>query len=147
LKSLTLKSLMGDEPVWFAADVGQQSERKKGLLAHHLYEFCSFLDACLCMDKAARIDYHDENPNHAMVFAGVDIQNDKPVKWLVENSWGTQNGKDGYFVMYDNWFDEFVLCSIVHKKYVSPDLMSILKTEPVILSPWDAMAKLLRNVK
>lgn len=147
LKSLTLKSLLADDPVWFAADVGQHSERKKGILADHLYEFCNFFDACLCMDKAARIDYHDENPNHAMVFAGVDMQNDKPVKWLVENSWGTQNGKDGYFVMYDNWFDEFVLCSIVHKKYVSPDLMSILKTEPVILSPWDAMAKLLRNVK
>jgi bleomycin hydrolase len=147
LKSLTMKSLLGDDPVWFAADVGQQSERKKGILADHLYEFCKFLDTCICMDKAARIDYHDENPNHAMVFAGVDIQNDKPVKWLVENSWGTQNGKDGYFVMYDNWFDEFVLCSIVNKKYVTPDLMDILKAKPVILSPWDAMAKLLRNVK
>lgn len=146
LKSLTLKSLLGDDPVWFAADVGQQSDRKRGILADNLYEFCKFFGTCLSLDKAARIDYHEVNPNHAMVFAGVDIQNDKPVKWLVENSWGTQNGKDGYFVMYDNWFDEFVLCGIFHKKYVPKELMDILKTEPVIISPWDTMAQLLRNV-
>lgn len=146
LKSLTMKSLLADDPVWFAADVGQQSERKKGILADNLYEYCKFFNTCLDMDKAARIDYHEVNPNHAMTFAGIDIQNDKPVKWLVENSWGTQNGKDGYFVMYDNWFDEFVLCSIVNKKYVPQDLMDILKTKPTVLPPWDAMGELLRNV-
>ena len=34
---------------------------------------------------------------HAMLFNGVDLNSqDKPVKWRVENSWGTKGGEKGY---------------------------------------------------
>ncbi|KAI8067496.1 peptidase C1-like family-domain-containing protein [Gongronella butleri] len=45
------------------------------------------------MSKADRILYGESAMTHAMVFTGVHLdENGKPVKWRVENSWGSDNG-------------------------------------------------------
>ena len=33
---------------------------------------------------------------------------ERPRKWRVENSWGDTGSDKGYFVMTDDWFDEFL---------------------------------------
>jgi bleomycin hydrolase len=44
---------------------------------------------------------------HAMVISGVHLDSSgRPVRYKVENSWGSENGQNGYFVMMDSWFDE-----------------------------------------
>lgn len=44
---------------------------------------------------------------HAMVISGVQLDSaGKPVRYKVENSWGEDAGKDGYFVMTDAWFEQ-----------------------------------------
>ena len=40
------------------------------------------------MSKSERLEYGDSVMTHAMLFTGVDLKNNKPVKWRVENSWG-----------------------------------------------------------
>ena len=37
-----------------------------------------------------------------------DIQEQKIIKWRVENSWGTEKGDKGYLAMSDEWFNEYV---------------------------------------
>jgi len=143
MKSISLKSILSDEPIWFGADVGKQSDREKGILSDGLYQYCKFLGVCLCMDKKDRINYYEQFPTHAMVITGVDTQGTRPIKWLVENSWGTENGKDGYFVMYDKWFDEYLLAVVVHKRFVPKDIQKILDTEPTVLPSWDPMFEII----
>lgn len=44
---------------------------------------------------------------HAMVITAVHLDDKgNPVRYRVENSWGSDRGDKGYFVMRDAWFDE-----------------------------------------
>jgi bleomycin hydrolase len=95
------------------------------------------------LDKAGRLDYGHSRMTHAMVLTGVDVdESSHPVKWKVENSWGTDVGDKGYFLMTDQWADEYVYEIAVHKHYVDPALLLVLDTDPIILPPWDPMGGL-----
>jgi len=41
--------------------------------------------------------------------------------------------------MTDEWFDEYMFRLVIHKKYVSQKVLDILKSEAVMLPPWDPM--------
>jgi len=83
---------------------------------------------------------------HAMVLTGVDLDDKgKPKKWRVENSWGAKIGDRGYMCMMDGWFDEYLYEITVIKKYVSPELLKVLSTEPVVLPRWDPMGTLAKK--
>jgi len=50
---------------------------------------------------------------HAMVISGVHLDPEGgPVRYKVENSWGDTAGKEGYFIMTDEWFDEYVYATL-----------------------------------
>jgi bleomycin hydrolase len=74
-----------------------------------------------------------------MVFIGVDMRNDAPVKWLVENSWGKDKGDKGLWTLYDSWFDTNVYSIIVKKEYVPDDVLKILDKPAVKRPVWDPM--------
>ena len=77
-----------------------------------------------------------------MVLMGVDLQEDKPVKWLVENSWGKEKGHDGYWTMYDNWFNEHLYMIVVKKTYVPKEMLAEFAQKPVMLPRWHPMSTL-----
>ena len=139
-KKLTLKQLLDGTATWFGCDVLQQMNRKEGLLASELYDYADLFDIDMNFNKADRLKYHEACVSHAMVFTGVNLVDNQPNRWKVENSWGDKIGAQGYFVMDDEWFDEYVYESVIHKKYLSQDLLNILETEPVHLDLWDPMA-------
>ena len=56
--------------------------------------------------KAARLLSHQTLMTHAMLFTGVDVVDGKPRRWRVENSWGDENGRKGFYTMNDSWFDQ-----------------------------------------
>ena len=70
---------------------------------------------------------------HAMTLAGVDVIDGKPARWKVENSWGSDNGQKGYFVMTDDWFDQYTFEVIINKKYLTADQVKLYQTEPEVL--------------
>ena len=69
-------------------------------------------------------------------------ENDQPRKWRVENSWGDKTGDKGFMLMTDAWFDQFNYEVVVEKKYVAPELLALLDTEPIGLPPWHPMGSL-----
>ncbi|HEY3290961.1 MAG TPA: C1 family peptidase, partial [Anaerolineae bacterium] len=64
----------------------------------------------------------------------------------VENSHGEKIGDKGFLVMADRWFDEYMYEVVVEKRFVAPELLALLKTEPVHLHPWDPMGSLAISV-
>ena len=80
---------------------------------------------------------------HAMVLTGVDLdENGAPTKWKVENSWGKDVGKEGYFVASDAWMDEYTYQIVVRKDLLTPEELAAYNAEPQILLPWDPMGAL-----
>lgn len=141
IKELTLSAVLDSLPVWFAADVGHYMERDHGIMAVDIYDFETLFDIDLTLSKKDRLLTRTVSPTHGMVFTGVDIVDEKPVKWLVENSWGTDIGNSGHWAMYDNWFDDYVLTIVLPKDRLPQDIRNLLKTKPTILPPWDPMSE------
>jgi bleomycin hydrolase len=91
------------------------------------------------LTKAERALYRSSVRNHLMTLVGVDLKEGKPIKWRVENSWGSSKGSKGYWTMYDNWFDLHVYNIIVNKKYVPKRILKIRDEPAIELPPWDPM--------
>lgn len=95
---------------------GQALERDSGIMDLDIRGLEDLLDTRFTMTKAERLDYGQSLMTHAMVFQGVNLdENGKPNRWRVENSWGKEPGKDGYYLMTDRWFDEYMYQVVVNK--------------------------------
>jgi len=144
LKKAAVKSIKNDEAVWFGCDVGKMFHRDLGVMINDIYDYESFFGVNSNMDKATKLEYGDSQMTHAMLFTGVNLIKNKPTKWRVENSWGTKGGDKGYFLMSDNWFDEYNYEVVVDKKYLSKKILKLFTQEPIKLEPWDPMGALAR---
>jgi bleomycin hydrolase len=138
VKEAVLKQVLEGEPVWFGCDVGQENG-PSGILKPGIYDYPPLLGIDFTMTKEERIRYRESIPTHSMVFLGVDLEAGKPVKWLVENSWGADKGDKGFLSMYDRWFDEYLYSAVVHRKHLKEEVLKIFTQEPETLPPWDPM--------
>lgn len=142
LKKAAIAQMQDGEPVWFGSDVGQRSARN-GIMDLELYDVENLFHTGFGMNKAERLEYGQSLMTHAMVFQGGNLdENGKPNRWRVENSWGDECGKDGYYVMSDRWFDEYTYQVVVNKKYLSKEALEAYESEPIMLKPWDPMGSL-----
>ncbi|MEG0373754.1 aminopeptidase C [Enterococcus viikkiensis] len=141
-KALAVKQLEQGESVWFGCDVGQSSTRDSGIMALDAYDVEDLFDVDLTMTKAERLDYGESMMTHAMVLTGVDVINEQAKKWKVENSWGEKVGDKGFFVMSDEWMDEYTYQIVVRKEFLTPEQLSAFEAEPTVLAPWDPMGAL-----
>ncbi|CAI2169174.1 1664_t:CDS:2 [Funneliformis geosporum] len=91
---------------------------------------------------AQRLQYGQSLMTHAMVLTGVHLENDLPVRWRVENSWGDAIGDKGYFVMTDDWFSDWVYQIVLEKKDTPKELVEVLDQSPLVLPAWDPMGSL-----
>lgn len=146
LKDLAVQQLKDGEPVWFGSDAGKYGSKTEGIWDPNSFVYGEILGGLdLSMTKEERLDYRDSAMNHAMILTGVNLDRDgKPNRWKIENSWGEEPGKKGYFVASDAWFDDFTYQVIIHKKYLTEEWRRVLEEEPVELAPWDPMGSLAR---
>ncbi|HEM2826720.1 TPA: aminopeptidase C [Streptococcus suis] len=142
-KELAIAQLKSGESVWFGSDVGQSSNRQTGIMATNIYDFSSGLGIHFHQDKAGRLDYSESLMTHAMVLTGVDLDdNEQPLKWKVENSWGDKVGDKGYFVASDSWMDEYTYQIVVRKEFLTQEELAAYQAQPQVLAPWDPMGAL-----
>jgi bleomycin hydrolase len=142
IKELTRASIVNGEPVWFGCDTGKMSRRDLGIWDKHLYDYGALYDTAFPLDKASRLIFHETQMTHAMLFTGVDIVDGGVRRWRVENSWGEEPGSKGFFVMNDNWFDEYVFEVAVKRGDLPPELQEALELPPIVLPAWDPMGAL-----
>lgn len=139
LKQAAIQTLQNGETLWFGNDVLQQMSRKQGYLDANLYHYSQLFNVDLSMSKADRLTYHEAEVSHAMTLTGVDLVNDQPTKWKVENSWGEKTGEKGYFTMSDDWMDAYVYEVVVKKDYLTKPQLAILDQPKIQLDPWDSL--------
>lgn len=143
LKQAAIRQLQDQEPVWFGCDVGAFSLRDGGLLDLDCLKTDELFQTQWKLNKAERLDYGQSLMTHAMVFTGVNLdEGGRPDRWRVENSWGKEAGKDGYYVMSDEWFDEYTYQVVVNRKYLTKEQLDQYESDPVVLEPWDPMGSL-----
>jgi bleomycin hydrolase len=144
IKEIAAQSLQQGEPVWFGCDVGKMMSSDYAVWDANLYDLPSVYDTAFTLDKADRLLYHETQMTHAMLFTGVDVLHGVTRKWRVENSWGADKGKNGFYTMNDSWFDEYVF-EIAARRSALPDtLRQALDTKPIVLPAWDPMGALAR---
>jgi bleomycin hydrolase len=148
LKYYAKKALLDSQAVWFANDVGKDNYRDSAIMATDIYDYNSTYQLDFKISKAERIGYRDSYPTHAMVLMGLDTTSDGTiVKWLVENSWGTKKGDDGWWYMYDDWFDEYVYFVIVTEDMLDDEDRKKFKQTPIKEPVWDTFYHALRNLR
>jgi bleomycin hydrolase len=144
IKDIAARTIQGGEPVWFGCDVGKMMSNDYAIWDVALYDHPSIYDAQFELDKAARLAYHETQMTHAMLFTGVDVLDGITRRWRVENSWGSERGKDGFYTMNDSWFDQYVFEIAARRDGLPAELQQALDAAPIVLPAWDPMGALAR---
>ena len=154
LKKHTMNTITAGLPVWFAADVGRSFHYWLSALDEDLFNSEALFGKRYKFDKLSRINFRQTSACHAMVFTGFNIDENGPINWQVENSWGywdeDEAGLDGWLTMDDKWFTENVFQVAIHKSFIKGSdshdrhLLRVLNDEPIILPPWNNFAPALK---
>lgn len=140
-KNAIIRQLEAGEIVWFGSDVGKSGEREKGVWDDASFDYETITGLDLAISKEDALDYRFSSMGHAMCLTGVNLENGKPTRWKIENSWGDKNGAKGYYVCSDSWFDKYVYQTSVKREFLG-DKASLLTQKPIVLEPWDPMGTL-----
>ena len=144
IKDIAARALQGGEPVWFGCDVAKMMSNEYGVWDANLYDLPAVYGADFTLGKADRLVFHETLMTHAMLFTGVDLLDGAPRRWRVENSWGSERGKDGFYTMNDSWFDEYVFEIAARRSALPEELQQAVDADPIVLPAWDPMGSLAR---
>ena len=140
IKEFCIASIKNNEALYASCDVGKQLRREVGILDVDNFDFESVYGVKFGMNKAQRIQTGESGSTHGMALIAVDLDNQqKPVKWQFENSWGPTAGEKGYLTFTDAWFNEYMFRFVVNKKYLNEKVLEIYGQKPEMLPPWDPM--------
>ena len=142
LKELAINQLKDGETVWFGSDCGKAGDREGGVWDDATFDIDTLFKINSQMSKGAMLDTRESAMNHAMVITGVNLDNETPTKWKIENSWRDEVADKGYYVATDSWFTKYVYQVVVNKKYLTKEERESLKAEKIRLKPWDPMGTL-----
>ncbi|KAI0602640.1 peptidase C1-like family protein [Biscogniauxia sp. FL1348] len=161
LKRACADMLRAGLPVFFGCDVGKFSSKEEGIMDLGLVDYGLGFGVDMYrgrggLDKEARLRVGESAMTHAMVLTGVHVlpeegggkgkgkggEKERYARWRVQNSWGSEVGDKGWFLMSDAWMDEFVYQAVVDPYFLAQEVRDVLKQEPVVLPLWDPMGSL-----
>lgn len=137
---LAIASIKDSTMMYFSCDVAKFLDRDKGWLDVNNYDYASLFGTTFNMTKKERVATFASGSSHAMTLCAVDLDaNGKPLKWMVENSWGSSYGHNGFLIMTNEWFNEYMFRVVIEEKYMPSKFLVLLKQKPIMLPPWDPM--------
>ncbi|MCR4879940.1 MAG: C1 family peptidase [Bacilli bacterium] len=142
MEKAIINQLKDGEIVWFGSDVGHFGDRENGVWDTNLYDYVTPFKVNRVFDKADMLDFYQSAMGHAMCIVGVDLKRGKPIRWKIENSWGDASGKQGIYLMSEDFFKAFTYQVAIRKKYLSKEELDALNKEPKLLPPWDPFGTL-----
>ena len=140
IKQIAIRSIKDSTMMYMSCDVGKFLDKNTGVLDSANFDYSSIMGTEFNMTKKERIMSFASMSSHAMTLMAVDLGKDgKPLKWEVENSWGSDYGYRGHLIMTDAWLDGYLFRLVVEKKYMSQPTLDLLKQKATLLPPWDPM--------
>lgn len=137
---MCIASIKDSTMMYFSCDVGKCLDREKGFMSLQNYDYGSLLGTTFPMDKKQRVSTFASGSSHAMTLCAVDLDPEgKPLKWMVENSWGSKYGWQGFLIMTNEWFNEYMFRVVVEEKYIPTHIRALLDQKPIMLPAWDPM--------
>lgn len=147
----TQKSILKGCPVWHGCDVKKWLDGDKDCMNLDLVDYDNLLNINFTMSKKDQMEYGISCPTHAMTFVGFESNDNgdeigEIKKWKVENSWSSKGNNDGYYVMSQKWFIQYVYEVVIPKWILDEETLKKFNDckEYIELQPWDAMAKELK---
>lgn len=126
MKGAVLNSVLHNEPAFIGVFMSQNFDKKSGIMHSNLYQYEKIYGIKIA-DYEVTEEFLSNNGAHKMIIVGADVKDGKVVKWKVQNSWGEDVGKSGYFFMYDSWFNNYVHEVVVKREYLPEHLQKYLK--------------------
>ena len=140
IQEACLRQLRAGMPVWFGCDSDAHGDRKRGIWDPASVSYEGLMGgADLSMDKTTRLLSHDSYATHAMILTGVSFDADgNPARWKIENSWGGDVCRKGYFVCSQAYFREFVYEAIIHESFLTEAQKALFDQEPAVIPAWES---------
>lgn len=129
---MVIKQLKDGIPVYIGVCIKKDKDIESGVLATRLYDYSKNL-GIKRLSKEDALKLNETFLHHWMVFTGVQVENEKPVRWKVEDSYGDKEKLNGYYIMNDNYFDKYVITIIIDKKYLNFKQLELWDQEPKII--------------
>lgn len=137
---MCIASIKDSQMMYFSCDVAKFLDREKGFSDPNNFDYGSLFGTTFPMNKKQRVSTFASGSSHAMTLCAVDLDKEgKPVKWMVENSWGSSWGHKGFLIMTNDWFNEYMFRVVLEEKYIPAKTLELLKQKPIMLPAWDPM--------
>lgn len=133
IEKIAIASLKANTKMYSSYDLPQM-DRERGLMDVDLFDYATLFNTTFPMNKAERISTFESMSAHAMTLTAVDLDKQgNPLKWKVENSWGTSHGQNGCAIMSEQWFRDNMFRLVVDKKYVPAEILKIENDKPIMV--------------
>jgi len=140
IAEMAIASIKDSTMMYFSCDVAKFLDRNKGFMDINNYDYGSLMGTTFNMNKKQRVSTFASGSSHAMTLCAVDLdKNGKPIKWMVENSWGNKYGYNGFLIMTNEWFNEYMFRLVIEDKYMPAKTKALLSQKPIMLPAWDPM--------
>ncbi|MDD2241538.1 MAG: C1 family peptidase [Bacteroidales bacterium] len=142
IEPAALASIKNNESIYLTIDSGAEADKKSGagLLDTGVFDYNTLFGVNLDMDRKSMILTKQISSTHAILLMGCDTdKNDNPTKWLAEDSFGLNRGRNGFHVMSNKWFETYTFRMVINKKYLRAKAQAALGQKPELLPVWDYM--------
>jgi len=142
VKQLTKLSIDTNVPVWFGCDVGAERDKESGVMDVGIFDYKTMYGVEFNLTKEQKLMSYSSLPSHAMVIVGYHEETNVISRWKIENSWGKTANTEGYLLMTNAWFDEYVYQIVVHKSLLTVKELALVDSVYKYIPPWDPLGTL-----
>lgn len=132
IKKLILKQLKDNMPVQIGITLIRDSDEKgkTGVLDTRLYNYEETL-GLKRFTKQEAMEIGETIFNHLVVITGAYVEDLKVLRWKIEDSHGEKRAPNGYYIMNDNYMDEYVITFVINKKYLTKEQLQMWEEKSI----------------
>lgn len=143
LEKMMIEQLQNGEIIYASCENGKYMNKKMGIWNEKQYDYDSLFEIDTTMSKGDMLDTKEAYFCHSMLITGVELEDGKPIKWKIKNSWGIDNENKGYWIATNSWIKMYLYQISINNSYLTKEEKNLLENKPIELNIWDPLAELL----